>query len=132
MEDTGILDINDHQHRWALQYVFQPRIQSALNISQDCWNNHRMSSLHGRTPVQIYVEGVLRMYGGGTHHINELFCDPRADVDIPHDEIETFGIDWDGPHPNVTNEETVRVEDPHCLLSEVALNQLRDFSGAIS
>ncbi len=35
MADQGLLDITSDIHIWVLHFVFQPRIQTPLNVSRD-------------------------------------------------------------------------------------------------
>lgn len=65
LEETGQLDISDDTHLWALQYVYQPRIQRALNHFQQAWNNHRLRTEAGRSPRQLFVRGILEQLGQG-------------------------------------------------------------------
>ena len=59
------LERNDHLHVGdaldiaALQYVYVPRIQAALDAFQQSWNGHSIRSARGRTPVQLFSAGSL-------------------------------------------------------------------------
>ena len=44
MEDEGLLDPNNEIHMFCLHYIYLPRINSALNLFLNAWNNHPMSS----------------------------------------------------------------------------------------
>ena len=59
------LERNDHLHVGdavdiaALQYVYAPRSQAALDAFQQSWNGHSIRSARGRTPVQLFSAGLL-------------------------------------------------------------------------
>ena len=47
MKHQHLLDPIDESHLYALHYVFLPRINRALNLFEECWNNHhRIYSVH--------------------------------------------------------------------------------------
>lgn len=58
MEQQGILDVGNEVHLWALHLVFLPRINKALDIFTNTWNNHKLSTQGGKTPYQLYVRGM--------------------------------------------------------------------------
>ena len=58
MEDTQILNISDEVHMYCLHYIFLNRINSSLHMFCDGWNNHPLSSEHGRSPIQLWVHGL--------------------------------------------------------------------------
>ena len=70
MEQTGILDIENPVHLFALHLVYQPRINLSLQEFMLAFNNHRLSTEHGWTPNQIWINGMmdqsnpLRVYNG--------------------------------------------------------------------
>ncbi|XP_064637183.1 uncharacterized protein LOC135493630 [Lineus longissimus] len=43
---------------------------------------------------------MIRGRSGSYPHVNELFCDPGTDVEISQEDVESYGIDWDGPRPD--------------------------------
>lgn len=73
LEDMGILNPDDQVHRFALQAIFQPRIDYSLRSFQNAWNNHSMSSANGSTPLQLMVMGLLTNAGSGHTSIQEVF-----------------------------------------------------------
>ena len=46
MEQTGILDIENPVHLFALHLVYQPRINLSLQQFMLAFNNHRLSTEH--------------------------------------------------------------------------------------
>lgn len=57
MEHDGILDMSSEIHLWALYLVFLPRINRALDIFTQTWNNHKLSSQCSKSPYQLYIRG---------------------------------------------------------------------------
>jgi hypothetical protein len=45
-------------HMYCLHYIFLNRINSSLHMFCDGWNNHPLSSEHGRSPIQLWVYGL--------------------------------------------------------------------------
>lgn len=61
MEDQRILDPNNNMHIYALQYVYIPRINDALQVFQSGWNSHGIRTEHGQSPNQLFIAGALRL-----------------------------------------------------------------------
>lgn len=59
MEQTGILDLDNPIHMFALHLVYQPRINLSLQEFMHAFNNHRLSTEHGWTPSQIWINGMM-------------------------------------------------------------------------
>jgi hypothetical protein len=64
MEDLHILNVDNEIHLYCLHYVYLTRINHALNMFCDGWNNHPLSSEHNLTPVQLWVRG---LYATSSH-----------------------------------------------------------------
>lgn len=65
MEHHDLLNPVDTVHLFALHYVFSPRINKSLESFMDAWNNHGIRTEHGKTPNQIFTEGVLQLRNSG-------------------------------------------------------------------
>jgi hypothetical protein len=59
MEEEGLVNICNDYHIAALQYVFVPRINRALEQFRNMWNNHPMRTCNSLSPVQMWGRGVL-------------------------------------------------------------------------
>lgn len=57
MEEINILDLDDEVHLFVLHYIYLARINASLNIFQDAWNNHPLSSVSQLSPNQIWISG---------------------------------------------------------------------------
>jgi len=89
MEQTGIIDIENPIHMFALHLVFTGRINNALDEFATMFNNYRLSPEHNWTPNQIWMNGIL----DENHPCNSNGgCDDSV-VD------QFYGEDPDGPRP---------------------------------
>ena len=59
LEAEGLLDPINEVDLFCLHYVFIPRINKSLSDFQGGWNSHSLSTEANRTPMQLYVEGLL-------------------------------------------------------------------------
>ncbi len=60
MEDSNILDPLNEVHLLAVQTVFVPRIDKALNDFILQWNFHFLRTEQSRTPMQLWMEGIYK------------------------------------------------------------------------
>ena len=56
-----ILDPLNQQHLYALQLVYLPRINNAIKIFTHGWNSHILSGTKGKSPLQLYTQGMLTL-----------------------------------------------------------------------
>lgn len=89
MEQTGILDIENPIHLFALHLVFTRRINMALEEFSAMFNNHRLSTERNWTPNQIWFNGLLHV----DHPVNR--SNPIDDSVVD----QYYGEDPDSPRP---------------------------------
>ena len=65
MEYNYLLDPVNERHLFALQYVFLPRINKALDDFRNAWNHHGVRTERGLTPNQLFTAGMLRLKNSG-------------------------------------------------------------------
>lgn len=58
MEDDLLLNIENEIHMFCLHYVFLPRINNALTLFTEAWNNHGLSSAGNCSPIQLWIMGL--------------------------------------------------------------------------
>ena len=58
LEQNQLLDPLSEMNMFALHYVFIPRINRSLTELTNSWNNHPMSSVHKRSPLQQWHSGL--------------------------------------------------------------------------
>ena len=60
MESHSLLDVDNEVHMFCLHYVFMQRINNALQMFTDAWNNHTLSSDRNLSPLQLWISGLSR------------------------------------------------------------------------
>ena len=110
LRDEELYDPDNQIDKFSHLYVYIPILQRTLSRFSRVWNNHKLRTEHYRTPLQLYADG-----NPGA------FWMPDSD-----EELQEYGIDWDGPVPQ-DDEEDVNFEPPENPLEDedwVQLNQL--------
>ena len=72
-------------HLFALHYVYLKRINKALHVFQEGWNNHGVCTENGQSPNQLFVSGALRSQQSGL-----------AAVDFFDHVSEEYGVEEEG------------------------------------
>ena len=65
MEKLGILNPLCDVHLFALHYVYLPRINNAIEMFVRGWNTHSITKSGGKSPMQLYTEGMLTLSKAG-------------------------------------------------------------------
>lgn len=120
LEDEGILHPDSSVELWCLQYVYLPRLNRDLKRFADGWNQHRLSTCGGKTPIQLYVHGMVHNRGQGQTGVEDIFIEPPATDDQVQ---EDFGIDWGGPVP--AEDEAVNMPNADCPLIVAHLEEFK-------
>ena len=112
MEQHGMLDPLNEAHLFALHYVYLPRINHALRIFCEGWNDHGIRTAHHQSPRQIFVSGCLRMQMSGL-----TAMDVFDTVDESH-----YGVDGDEITPMESEAGSVIVPESliHIPVSDLA------------
>lgn len=76
LEDSGLLDSTNIMDLYSLHYVYLPYINYSMNIFIDAWCSHPLRSAHNRTPMQLWVEGMLTNASSGRIVTDELYGSP--------------------------------------------------------
>ena len=80
MEAVGVLDPDNEIDLFALHCLYLPRINNSLEEFTKAWNKHPLRTEQNWSPYKIWANSVIR--GEIDHHIPEL---------------ESFGLDEEGP-----------------------------------
>lgn len=83
MENCEILDATNEVHLWALHFVYLDRINQCLTEFVAQWNNHSLSTVRGKTPIQLWHSGIIQ-------NVNRHDC---GMVDVQPDNLADYGID---------------------------------------
>uniref|UniRef100_A0A7M6DRW1 Integrase catalytic domain-containing protein n=2 Tax=Clytia hemisphaerica TaxID=252671 RepID=A0A7M6DRW1_9CNID len=122
MEDQGILDCDDDTQKFALHYVFLPRINHVVRSFTESWNYHPIRTMKNWSPVQIWTNGMVDSRNRHQHQIAELqnFQSPN-EID---DDLTWYGMDWSAPSPEDDGLSMVTVENIQLDLPDDILQQL--------
>ncbi|CAB3983374.1 uncharacterized protein LOC110059588 [Paramuricea clavata] len=101
----------------TLHYVYCPRINRALAELMNSWNNHPMSTMNNRSPLQLWHSGF--------HAANTNYSEVQGVLDDTNQDWDEYGIDGDGPIPEIDADDVVEVPETHLTLTEAQLNQLQ-------
>ena len=116
MENCNILDSTSELHLWALHFVYLEKINQCLSEFVSQWNNHGLSTVSGRTPLQLWHSGII-----------QHTCINRHDssiVDVEPVNLADYGID-DFTEANFLDlDNNVTVPDNINPLDEGLLQQL--------
>ena len=87
MESSGILQIGDPVHLFALHLVFIPRINKALSEFMEAFNHHKVRTERNWSPIQMWMNGMM--------HADNPLAEGLLDEE-PND-LTMFGYDAQGP-----------------------------------
>ncbi|XP_047218059.1 uncharacterized protein LOC124866356 [Girardinichthys multiradiatus] len=111
--NSGVLNVDDELDLICLHYVMLPKINEHLQLFKKAWDRHRLSTEHGKSPQQLWIEGQIM----GAHPITEPVCEQGT--------LEDYGIDWEGPTP-VDHEAAVDVPENPMPLQNRVFEHLRE------
>lgn len=76
-------------HIWLLQHLFLSTINEQLAFWAEGWNHHRVSQRHGpsRSPEDMFGFDMI---------VNGLRGESLEQVAMTDEELEVFGVDWEG------------------------------------
>lgn len=119
LENANLLDPCNASDIFCLHYVFLPRINQQISSFVEGWNRHRIRTAGNRTPLQLWVQGMLQRRFTGDRVIRELYEEAEEN-------LENFGIDWNGP-VSYDDDDFDRVCVPHeeCPLLEEEYEELK-------
>ena len=119
LERNDLLNPNDELDLAALDYVFIPRINENLENFKVSWNNHKLSTENQKTLNQLYILGMLNLFGSEYTAVKDFF---ESNVIDPNH----YGIE----EPHVTDaasevEEADAVPETMQNLSNASLQELQ-------
>lgn len=85
------LDINNIHHIWLLHYLFLGTINQQLDFFAAGWNQHRIQIRNGpnHSPADMFGFDML-VHGVRGYQL------PTETEPINDEELEVFGVDWEG------------------------------------
>ncbi|KAJ3827856.1 hypothetical protein F5880DRAFT_1473708 [Lentinula raphanica] len=89
LESNHSLDVDNSNHIWLLQHLFLNTINHLLAFWAQGWNNHRITQRDGpnRSPEDMW---------GFDMFVHGLRGNDPSEFTMTDEELENFGIDWEG------------------------------------
>ena len=115
LESQGMLEHTNAVCLYALEYVYLPRINRAIDCFVQGWNSHSIRTAQHLSPQQLFTQGVLRLQHSGLVALD--FMDNVND--------SYYGVHTNGPIPPDDNVGSVRVPENNLHFSDEVLSQLR-------
>ena len=81
LEDSGFLDPTNQLNLFALHFVYLPRLNRHLNIWKGGYMRHRIRTAGSRSPMQLYILGMLRIRGSDLTAAREMY-EPQTEVHV--------------------------------------------------
>ncbi|XP_046853362.1 uncharacterized protein LOC124451202 [Xenia sp. Carnegie-2017] len=107
MENENLLDPFNEHHLFALHFVFKPRVSASLSEFREQWNHHGLRTAGHQTPMTLWQTNMI----------------PVAD-ESPIVNFEEYGLDSNGPVPDVDTDNYVVVPENILQLTEEQLELL--------
>ena len=123
LEHSGILDPTDEVHLFCILLVYILLINNAINQFISQWNNHPVSTYCNFSPNQLWIQGMLHFRNSGYKAVTDVTV--RKTVNL----FNHYGIDEEGPVPDMQSDYAVSVPDSITTLShnqELSLQEARD------
>ena len=73
LEDNGFLDPDSSNHLFCLHLVYQEYINHCIDLFLDAWSNHHLRSAGNKTPMQLWIEGMVNNCCSGHVVMDELY-----------------------------------------------------------
>ena len=111
LESLELLDPLNEIHLFALHYVFKPRINRALTLFSTQWNNHPLTTEGNMSPYQLWIEGFYQFANSNSETIRDVVNPDTLDVN-------SYGIDDDGPLPEIQTINHVEIPESDIVLED--------------
>ena len=101
MESQGILNMDNDIHRFALHFVYIPRIDRELMQWMEVHNNQGVRTMSYQSPLNVWYNGVIRNLGSSSSAIQNIRDFNLAAPNTTEESIlHEFEIDWDLQDPD--------------------------------
>ena len=78
MEESGLLQIYNPLHKFALHYIYLPRINRVLSSFTSAWNNQPLRTENNSSPERIWVNGMINVRNHQLMAVAEIVEQVRA------------------------------------------------------
>ena len=86
LERNNLLNPNDELDLAALHFVFIPRSNENLEKFKVSWNIHKLSTVKQKTSNQLYILGMLNLFGSEYRAVKDFF--ESNIIDSQHNGVE--------------------------------------------
>ena len=98
MENSELLNSLSDVDLCALHYIYLPRINASLTEFRSQWNNHGIRTANHQTPLELWQTNIHSLPGISN--------------------VESYGIDHEGPLPDITTNNNITVPETLQLTEE--------------
>ncbi|CAH3148958.1 unnamed protein product [Pocillopora meandrina] len=105
----NVLECLTHQnelHLFTLHFVYVPRINQTMQLFAQGHNRAPISTERGKSPLQLWISGAVSASNRGIDEFWSQVCFEKGRGDY-------YGVDWDGPAPDVSLDDETPVEVPN-------------------
>ena len=113
LENHGVLDVTNEVH------VSMPRINKALQEFKDQWNTHPITTEENYSPRQLWMQGMIQ-------HIQDDYTTVNAVASGEVVDWDEYGIEEDGPTPDIREGDLVSVPESTVVLSDDQVNTINN------
>ena len=119
LENHGVLDVTNEVHLYCLHLVYMPLINKALQEFKDQWNSHPITTEENYSPRQLWVQGMIQ-------HIQDDYTAVNAVASGEVVDWDEYGIEEDGPTPDIREGDLVSVPESTVVLSDDQVNTINN------
>ena len=106
MEESGLLQIDNPLHKFALHYIYLPHINRTLSSFTSAWNNHPLRTENNWRPKRIRVNGMTEVRN---HQL--MVVAAIVEQEPSFDDLSWYGYNPSATPPMDDGLSTVNVED---------------------
>eukprot|EP00794_Sanderia_malayensis_P014733 gene14733-16268_t len=121
LENNDLLDPLDEIHLYALQFVYIPRVNRALDELQQDWAFHPLSSENNRSPRQLWHSGITRLSNIDPVEVESML--PNIGQDYAQ-----YGIDEELALHQIDSDNNVVVPETRVHLTDAGEAALREIN----
>ncbi|XP_028408223.1 uncharacterized protein LOC114530807 [Dendronephthya gigantea] len=107
LKERTLLDSLNEVHLFALHFVYLPRTNASLTEFACQWNHHGLRTMNHQTPLTLWQTDMINL-----------------SEESPLVNFEEYGIDYDGPVPDIVTDNKIVVPNSEVVLTEEELLHL--------
>ena len=118
LEQRQLLDPLNDVALFVLHFIYCPRINRSLAELMNRWNNHPLSTMRNRSPLQLWYSGFCASANLDYAEVHGVLGDGNRDWG-------NYGIDGDGPLAEANADDYIEVPETQINITEEQQNQLQ-------